>query len=49
VSLVRLARTHGLPYSALALIQPILETFTEGLDTLDVSEAKALLDAEIAG
>ena len=46
VSLVRLARARGLRYSALTVIRPILETFTEGLDTLDVSEAKALLDAE---
>ena len=49
VSLVRLARTHGLRYSAVAVIGPILETFTEGLDTLDVCEAKALLDTENAG
>lgn len=47
MSLVRLTRSHGRRHSALALIQPILESFTEGLDTLEVTEAKTLLDAEI--
>jgi len=47
MSLVRLTRTHGRRHSALALIRPILETFTEGLDTIDVAEAKALVGAEI--
>jgi DNA-binding winged helix-turn-helix (wHTH) protein/predicted ATPase len=47
MSLVRLTESHGRRHSALALIQPILESFTEGLDTLEVAEAQALLDAEI--
>jgi predicted ATPase len=47
MSLVRLTGSHGRRHSARALIQPILESFTEGLDTPEVTEAKTLLDAEI--
>jgi predicted ATPase len=48
MSLVRLARTHGTGHSALTLIQPILAQFTEGLDTPDLREARALVDAEMS-
>jgi hypothetical protein len=47
MSLVRLTGSHGRRHSASALIQPILESLTEGLDTPEVAEAKTLLDTEI--
>ena len=43
-SLARLRRQQGRPQEAAALLAPILGWFTEGLDTADLKEAKALLD-----
>jgi predicted ATPase len=43
-SLARLRRQQGRPQEAAALLAPILAWFTEGLDTADLQEAKALLD-----
>jgi len=44
MSLARLRRQQGRPQAAAALLAPILGWFTEGLDTADLKEAKALLD-----
>ena len=44
-SLARLRRQQGRPQEAVALLGPILDWFTEGFDTADLKEAKALLDA----
>ena len=44
-SLARLRRQQGRPQEAVALLAPILGWFTEGFDTADLKEAKALLDA----
>ena len=44
-SLARLRRQQGRPQEAVALLAPILDWFTEGFDTADLKEAKALLDA----
>ena len=44
MSLARLRRQQGRPQEAAALLAPILGWFTEGLDTADLKEAKALLD-----
>src|SRR5262249_59590559 len=43
VSLARLRRDQGRPAEARDLLAPIYSWFTEGLDTPDVKEAKALL------
>jgi class 3 adenylate cyclase/tetratricopeptide (TPR) repeat protein len=43
-SLARLRRQQGRPQEAVALLAPILGWFTEGFDTADLQEAKALLD-----
>ena len=43
-SLARLRRQHGRPQEAVALLAPILGWFTEGFDTTDLKDAKALLD-----
>jgi predicted ATPase len=43
-SLARLRRQQGRPQEAATLLAPILRWFTEGLDTADLKEAKALLD-----
>jgi predicted ATPase len=43
-SLARLWRDQGKPAEARALLAPIYGWFTEGFDTLDLKEAKALLD-----
>ena len=43
-SLARLRRQQGRPQEAAALLAPILGWFTEGLDTTDLKDAKALLD-----
>jgi tetratricopeptide (TPR) repeat protein len=44
MSLARLRRQQGRPQEAAALLTPILGWFTEGFDTADLKEAKALLD-----
>jgi predicted ATPase len=44
-SLARLLRDQGRSADATALLQPIYERFTEGLDTADLKAAKALLDS----
>ena len=43
-SLARLRRQQGRPQEAVALLAPIYAWFTEGLDTADLKDAKALLD-----
>jgi hypothetical protein len=43
-SLARLRRQQGRPQEAVALLAPVLGWFTEGFDTADLKEAKALLD-----
>jgi adenylate cyclase len=44
MSLARLRRQQGRTQEAAALLAPILGWFTEGFDTADLKEAKALLD-----
>jgi predicted ATPase len=44
MSLARLRRQQGRPQEAVALLAPILDWFTEGLDTADLKDAKGLLD-----
>jgi len=44
MSLARLRRQQGRPQEAVALLAPIYAWFTEGFDTADLKEAKALLD-----
>ena len=44
MSLARLRRQQGQPQEAAALLAPIYAWFTEGLDTADLKDAKALLD-----
>jgi predicted ATPase len=44
MSLARLWRDHGKRQQARDLLAPIYGRFTEGFDTLDLKEAKALLD-----
>ena len=44
MSLARLRRQQGKPQAAAALLAPMLGWFTEGFDTADLKEAKALLD-----
>ena len=44
VSFARLRRNQGRPVEARDLLAPVYEWFTEGLDTPDLEEAKALLD-----
>jgi predicted ATPase len=43
-SFARLRRNQGRPVEARDLLAPVYEWFTEGLDTPDLKEAKALLD-----
>ena len=43
MSLARLWRDQGKPQQALELLAPIYGWFTEGFDTRDLKEAKALL------
>jgi predicted ATPase len=45
MSMVRLWRDQGKPDEARDLLAPVYGWFTEGFDTLDLKEAKALLDA----
>ena len=47
ISMARLRRDQGKPQQALELLAPVYGWFTEGFDTLDLKEAKALL-AELA-
>jgi predicted ATPase len=44
VSLARLRHDQGCPVEARDLLAPVYEWFTEGFDTRDLKEAKALLD-----
>ena len=44
MSLARLRQQQGRPQEAAALLAPILGWFTEGFDTADLKDAKALLD-----
>jgi predicted ATPase len=43
-SMARLWRDQGKPQQASELLAPVYGWFTEGFDTLDLKEAKALLD-----
>ena len=43
-SMARLWRDQGKPDEARDLLAPVYGWFTEGFDTLDLKEAKALLD-----
>jgi predicted ATPase len=45
VSLARLWRSQGKPQRARELLAPVYGWFTEGFETRDLKEAKALLDA----
>ena len=45
MSMARLWRDQGKRDEARDLLAPVYEWFTEGFDTLDLKEAKALLDA----
>jgi predicted ATPase len=45
VSLARLRRGQGKSNEARNLLAPVYGWFTEGFDTADLKEAKALLDA----
>ena len=45
MSLARLWRSQGMEQQARELLAPVYGWFTEGFDTLDLKEAKALLDA----
>ena len=44
MSMARLWRDQGKPQQASDLLAPVYGWFTEGFDTLDLKEAKALLD-----
>ncbi len=44
VSLAKLWRSKGKIWEAKELLQPVFEWFTEGFDTIDLKEAKILLD-----
>jgi predicted ATPase len=44
ISMARLWRDHGKRDEARELLAPVYGWFTEGFDTLDLKEAKALLD-----
>ena len=44
MSMARLWRDQGKPQQARELLAPVYGWFTEGFDTLDLKEAKALLD-----
>jgi predicted ATPase len=45
ISLGRLWRQQGKRQEACALLAPIYDWFTEGFDTADLQEARALLEA----
>ncbi len=44
MSMARLWRDQGKPHQARELLAPVYGWFTEGFDTLDLKEARALLD-----
>ena len=44
MSMARLWRDHGKVQQARDLLAPVYEWFTEGFDTRDLKEAKALLE-----
>ncbi len=44
MSMARLWRSQGKPQQARELLAPVYGWFTEGFDTLDLKEAKALLE-----
>ena len=44
MSMARLWRDQGKPQQARDLLAPVYNSFTEGFDTLDLKEAKALLE-----
>jgi predicted ATPase len=44
MSMARLWRDHGKRHEARHLLAPVYGWFTEGFDTLDLKEAKALLE-----
>ena len=44
MSLARLWRNQGKPQQACETLAPVYGWFTEGVDTRDLKEAKALLD-----
>jgi predicted ATPase len=44
MSMARLSRDEGKPQQARELLAQVYGWFTEGFDTLDLKEAKALLD-----
>ena len=44
MSMMQLWRNQGKPQQARELLAPIYGWFTEGFDTLDLKEAKVLLD-----
>jgi predicted ATPase len=44
LDLARLRRLQGKPQQARELLAPVYGWFTEGFDTLDLKEAKALLE-----
>ncbi|MDI2073050.1 hypothetical protein [Bradyrhizobium sp. Mp27] len=44
MSVARLRRDHGKRHEARDLLAPVYGWFTEGFDTLDLKQAKALLD-----
>ena len=45
ISLTRLWQQQGKPHAAYDLLAPVYGWFTEGFDTADLIDAKALLDA----
>ena len=49
MSMARLLRAHGRQSAARELLSPIYDWFTQGFDTLDLREAKTLLDEPAAG
>ena len=49
MSVARLWRDQDKREEARNLLAPVYDWFTEGFDTLDLKEAKALLDALVVG
>jgi hypothetical protein len=48
MSMARLRRDQGKPRQARELLAPVYGWFTEGFETLDLKEAKALLEEQAA-